>query len=336
MTTPVPPLDPEVALSVTDLHTTIGQGPRTVRGVDGVSFDVRRGEIFGIAGESGSGKSMTAFSILRLLPAGGRISQGSIRFGGQELTTLPEAELRKLRGDRIGMIFQDPMSSLNPVFTVGDQISEAILQHRRLSRAEARAEAIRLMQVVEIPDAATRFDAYPHQFSGGMRQRIMIAMALSCAPDLLIADEPTTALDVTVERQIIGFLQRLRRETGVAILLITHNLNLLAENSDRVAVMYAGQIVELAPTAEIFARPRHPYTRALMNSLPRGHVSEHRLTPLAGMPPRIIGRRTGCSFAPRCPLVEARCIETVPELKPCGPGHLARCRVVEREGADVR
>jgi oligopeptide/dipeptide ABC transporter ATP-binding protein len=331
MTAPFPPPKQDVALSVTDLHTTIGHGATAVRGVDGVSFDIRRGEIFGIAGESGSGKSMTAFSILRLLPPGGRISQGSIRFGGDELTTMPEARLRRLRGDRIGMIFQDPMSSLNPVFTIGGQISEAILQHRRISRSEARAEAIRLMEIVEIPDAARRYDAYPHQFSGGMRQRIMIAMALSCSPDLLIADEPTTALDVTVEKQIIGFLQRLRRETGVAILLITHNLNLLAENSDRVAVMYAGQIVEMAPTEELFAHPRHPYTRALLNSLPRGHVSQHRLTPLTGAPPRIIGQRSGCSFAPRCPLAEDRCRE-VPELATCGPAHQARCWVVAREG----
>lgn len=322
----------DVTLSVTDLHTTIGQGARAVRGVDGVSFDIRRGEIFGIAGESGSGKSMTAFSILRLLPPNGRIAGGSIRFKGQELTTLPEAELRKLRGDRIGMVFQDPMTSLNPVFTVGSQISEAILQHRRISRADARAEAIRLMEIVEIPNAGARYDAYPHQFSGGMRQRIIIAIALACAPDLLIADEPTTALDVTVEKQIIGFLQKLRRETGVAIMLITHNLNLLAENSDRIAIMYAGQIVEMAATEAIFANPRHPYTRALLDSLPRGHVSQRRLTPLSGVPPRIVGERLGCSFAPRCPMAQPRCL-TSPELLACGPGHAARCWFVHPEPA---
>ncbi|MGH8431810.1 MAG: ABC transporter ATP-binding protein, partial [Solimonas sp.] len=282
-------------LSVVDLHTTIGSGENAVRGVDGVSFSVRRGEIFGIAGESGSGKSMTAFSILRLLPPHGRIASGSVRFQGKELATLPEAEMRTLRGDRIAMIFQDPMSSLNPVFTVGGQIRETILQHRRISAAEAKAEAIRLMRVVEIADPEGRFDAYPHEFSGGMRQRIMIAMALACSPDLLIADEPTTALDVTVEKQIIGFLQRLRRETGVAIILITHNLNLLAENCDRVAIMYAGQIVEMAETDALFARPAHPYTRALLDSMPRGHISEQRLKPLSGVPPKVTGARAGCS-----------------------------------------
>ncbi|MCC5972097.1 MAG: ABC transporter ATP-binding protein [Pararhodobacter sp.] len=318
----------DVALAVSNLHTTIGTGPGAVRGVDGVSFTVRRGEIFGIAGESGSGKSMTAFSILRLLPTRGRISEGSILFKGEELTTLSEAGMRKLRGDRIAMIFQDPMTSLNPVFTVGSQISEAILQHRRMSATQAQAEAIRLMEIVEIPDAASRYSAFPHQFSGGMRQRIMIAMALSCAPDLLIADEPTTALDVTVEKQIIGFLQKLRRETGVAIMLITHNLNLLAENSDRIAIMYAGQIVELAPTSEIFANPRHPYTQALLNSMPRGHISQQRLVPLAGVPPRIVGKRSGCSFAPRCPMAQELCT-TVPELRDCGVGHSARCWFVE-------
>jgi oligopeptide transport system ATP-binding protein len=325
---------PQTALSVENLHTRIGTGPDAVRGVDGVSFTVNRGEIFGIAGESGSGKSMTAFSILRLLPPHGHIAEGSIRFNGEELTTLPERAMRKLRGDRIAMIFQDPMSSLNPVFTVGDQISEAILQHRKMSRAAARAEVTRLMEIVEIPNAAVRYDAYPHHFSGGMRQRISIAMALACSPDLLIADEPTTALDVTVEKQVIGFLQKLRRETGVAILLITHNLNLLAENSDRIAIMYAGQIVEMGRTADIFADPRHPYTRALLSSMPQGHVSRHRLTPLTGTPPRITGQRRGCSFMPRCAMAREVCA-TMPALDPCAPDHLARCWFAETGPRDA-
>jgi oligopeptide/dipeptide ABC transporter ATP-binding protein len=322
----------DTTLEVVNLHTAIGSGATAIRGVDGVSFTIRRGEIFGIAGESGSGKSMTAFSILRLLPPHGHIAGGSIRFKGQEISTLPEAEMRKLRGDRIAMIFQDPMSSLNPVFTVGDQIREAILQHRAITAAAAKAEAIRLMKVVEIPNAEDRFDAYPHEFSGGMRQRIVIATALACSPDLLIADEPTTALDVTVEKQIIDFLQRLRRETGVAIMLITHNLNLLAENCDRIAIMYAGQIVETADAETLFARPAHPYTQALLNSMPRGHISEQRLKPLAGLPPRITGERVGCSFAPRCPYVHARCT-MVPPLVELGANQAARCWLVG-EGHD--
>jgi len=321
--TPSTDVPPDI-LAVSDLRMTIGSGETAVRGVDGVSFTVRRGEIFGIAGESGSGKSMTAFSILRLLPPHGRIVSGSIRFQGKELSSLPEAEMRKLRGDRIAMIFQDPMFSLNPVFTVGDQIREAILEHRRIGAAEAKAEAIRLMKVVEIPNAERRFDSYPHEFSGGMRQRIMIATALASSPDLLIADEPTTALDVTVERQIIRFLQRLRRDTGIAIILITHNLNLLAENCDRVAIMYAGQIVEMAEAKALFARPEHPYTRALLGSMPLGHISERRLKPLPGLPPRITGARTGCSFAPRCPQVHERCT-AIPALLDVDTDHVSRC-----------
>ena len=315
---------PASRLSVTDLHTTIGIGRGMVRAVDGLSLSIRQGEIFGIAGESGSGKSVMAFSILRLLPSNARVVSGSIRFDGQELLALREQQMRKMRGGRIGMIFQDPMSSLNPVLTIGDQIRESILQHRRIGSAEVRAEVIRLMDVVEIPSAANCLRAYPHEFSGGMRQRVMIAMALAGLPALLIADEPTTALDVTVERQIVSCLLRLRAERGLAIMLISHNVNLLVENCDRIAVMYAGQVVEAADSREIFDKPAHPYTRALLASMPRGHISEQRLDPLPGLPPRITGERRGCSFAPRCPAAHERCAASPPLFEMSG-GHLSRC-----------
>ncbi len=318
-----------LTLEVEDLHTRIRTKGGDVRAVDGVSFSISAGEAFGFAGESGSGKSMTALSILRLLPFHGKITAGSIRFKGTDLLTLPTEAMRELRGNRIAMIFQDPMSSLNPVFTVGDQIAETVRAHRELDRGAARAEAIRLMGAVEIPDAARRYAAYPHEFSGGMRQRVMIAMALACSPDLLIADEPTTALDVTVERQILALLQTLRRETGSAILLIAHNLALIAEHCDRIAVMYAGQIVEMSDTTRLFTRPLHPYTRALLGSMPRRHISEERLSPLSGLPPVVRGGRIGCSFAPRCPARMERCLETAPELAEVEPGHFVRCLLYE-------
>ena len=315
----------DITLDVEDLHTRIRGKDGDVHAVDGVSFAIGAGEAFGLAGESGSGKSMTALSILRLLPHHGEIRSGSIRFKGSELRTLSAEAMRELRGNRIAMIFQDPMTSLNPVFTVGDQIAEALRAHRNLASSDARAEAIRLMDIVEIPSAASRYDAYPHEFSGGMRQRVMIAMALACGPDLIIADEPTTALDVTVERQILALLQALRRETGSAILLITHNLALIAEHCDRIAVMYAGQIVELADTGRLFGNPLHPYTRALLGAMPRRHISQERLTPLAGVPPAVLGKRQGCSFAPRCPARMARCADAAPDIVEVAPGHFARC-----------
>jgi oligopeptide/dipeptide ABC transporter ATP-binding protein len=318
----------DITLEIDSLHTRIRGKDADVHAVDGVSFVIGAGEAFGLAGESGSGKSMTALSILRLLPRHA-IMSGSVRFQGRELGALPAAAMRALRGDRIAMIFQDPMTSLNPVFTVGNQISEALRAHRHLSTREARAQAISLMATVEIPAATVRYDAYPHEFSGGMRQRVMIAMALACRPDLLIADEPTTALDVTVERQILALLQLLRRETGAAILLITHNLALIAEHCERVAVMYAGQIVELATTARLFGNPLHPYTRALLGSIPRRHISEQRLDPPAGLPPVATGKRQGCSFAPRCPARMAGCERENPQLREVEPDHFARCLLYE-------
>jgi peptide/nickel transport system ATP-binding protein len=313
------------ALEVENLRTVIRTRGGEVRAVDGASFAIAPGEAFGLAGESGSGKSMTALSILRLLPFHGRIAAGAIRFKGRDLIRLPEHAVRALRGDRIAMIFQDPMTSLNPVLTVGDQIAEAVAAHRRLSRGEARNEAIRLMRMVEIPGAERRCGAYPHEFSGGMRQRVMIAIALACAPDIIIADEPTTALDVTVERQILTLLQGLRRATGSALMLITHNLALISEHCDRVAVMYAGEIVELALTPQLFAAPRHPYTRALIGSMPHQHISQRRLAPLAGLPPIVIGERAGCRFAPRCPARMERCTQEAPAMREVAPGHAVRC-----------
>jgi peptide/nickel transport system ATP-binding protein len=316
---------PDPALEVDGLRTIIHTRRGDVRAVDGVSFSIAPGEAFGLAGESGSGKSMTALSILRLLPFHGRIVAGAIRFGGRDLAALPEAAMRTLRGDRIAMIFQDPMTSLNPVFRVGDQIAEAIEVHRALSRGEVRREALRLLRLVGIPDPERRYRAYPHEFSGGMRQRVMIAIALACAPDLLIADEPTTALDVTIERQILGLLQDLRRSSGSALLLITHNLTLIAEHCDRVAVMYAGEIVEMTTTTRLFAAPLHPYTRALLGSMPRLHISQARLDSLSGVPPVVIGAQAGCRFAPRCPARMARCSRDKPEIGEVAAGHAVRC-----------
>ena len=314
-----------VTLEVRDLQTYIAAKGGDVRGVDGVSFFIKPGEVFGLAGESGSGKSMTAFSIMRLLPLQGRIAGGSVLFKGENITAAPEARMRDLRGDRIAMIFQDPMTSLNPVFTIGDQLSEPLRQHQGLDEAKARAKAIELLANVGIPDPAKRYTSYPHEFSGGMRQRVMIAMALACSPDLLIADEPTTALDVTIEKQILALIEELREGIGAAILLITHNLALLAEHCDRIAVMYAGQIVETAPTDVLLSAPAHPYTKALLGSMPRTHISQGRLKPLTGLPPVIIGERKGCAFAPRCPSKTLQCESVEPVIREIAEGHEVRC-----------
>jgi oligopeptide/dipeptide ABC transporter ATP-binding protein len=322
-------IDQDTTLAVADLRTRIRARHGEVRAVDGVSFTIGRGEAFGLAGESGSGKSMTALSILRLLPYHARIVGGTVRLRGDDLLSLPIEAMRALRGNRIAMIFQDPMTSLNPVFTVGNQISEALKAHRHLTNEAACAEAIRLMTAAEISSAASRYNAYPHEFSGGMRQRVMIASALACRPDLIVADEPTTALDVTVERQVLALLQTLRRDTGSAILLITHNLALIAEHCERAAVMYAGQIVELSDTARLFGKPLHPYTRALLGSMPRRHISEVRIEPLSGLPPVITGERKGCSFTPRCPARMARCAKVEPPLREVEPGRQVRCHLYE-------
>jgi peptide/nickel transport system ATP-binding protein len=295
-------------------------------GVDGVSFRLDAGRTLGLVGESGCGKSVTALSIMGLVPApAGRIASGTIRFDGVDLLQLHAAEMRDLRGDRISMIFQEPMTSLNPAFTVGEQIVEGILRHRRLSREAARARAIEMLQRVHIPSPERRFDDYPHRLSGGMRQRVMIAMALACEPKLLIADEPTTALDVTIQAQILDLMRTLREETGTAIILITHDLGVVAELADEVAVMYAGRIVEHALVEELFARPQHPYTIGLLGSIPRLDLEQDRLPAIEGLVPNPFAPVAGCRFHPRCPFAIDKCRRDDPQPMPVGARHTTAC-----------
>jgi peptide/nickel transport system ATP-binding protein len=304
-------------------------GKGRVYPVDGVSFSLDRGKTLALVGESGCGKSLTSLALLRLVPEPGRIEDGSaIRLTDTDVLALQGEALRRIRGRRIGMIFQDPMTSLNPVFTVGDQIAEGVRAHFDVSRAEARRRALKLVQEVGIPDPAARLDAYPHQLSGGMRQRVMIAIALSAEPEILVADEPTTALDVTVQAQILEVLDRLRDSHGMAVLLITHDLGIVAGRADRVAVMYAGQIVEEAPTDRLFARPSHPYTQGLFASVPRITGPVGRLSPIGGSVPPPGAWPSGCRFRPRCPKAFDKS-ETMPPLLPVGPEHRMRCWLAE-------
>src|SRR5687767_10178369 len=300
-------------LEVKDLQTHFPTRSGLVRAVDGVSFHLDQGELLGLVGESGCGKSITALSVMRLIAPPGRIVNGEIRFLGTNLLELSDAEMRQMRGDDIAMIFQDPMTSLNPVFTVGEQIAEALRLHRQMSRKQAREATIEAMREVAIPDPARRLDDYPHQLSGGMRQRVMIAMALACNPKLLIADEPTTALDVTIQAQILELLNDLRKQRELAVLLITHDLGVVAEVADRVAVMYTGRIVEESPVEELFARPKHPYTEGLLRSVPKltsEHVAKReRLETIEGVVPSPTDLPPGCHFAPRCQHRMPRCIE---------------------------
>ncbi|HVO31291.1 MAG TPA: ABC transporter ATP-binding protein [bacterium] len=314
-------------LEVRDLKTQFSTDDGVVRAVDGVSFDLDEGKTLGIVGESGSGKSVTSLSVLRLLGNAGRIAGGSIRFGGTELTTLPEREMREIRGNRISMIFQDPMTSLNPFLTVEQQLSEVLTVHRGVSRAVARKKSIEGLERVGIPDAAARVDQYPHQFSGGMRQRVMIAMALACEPRLLIADEPTTALDVTIQAQILDLIRTLQKESGTAVILITHDLGVVAGMAEEVLVMYAGRIVERAAATELFAKPSHPYTRGLLASLPRlDRAPGTALTAIPGLPPDLSNLPSGCSFAPRCSLATEKCRARYPDVVKIGaPAHTAAC-----------
>ncbi|HEX8663013.1 MAG TPA: ABC transporter ATP-binding protein [Beijerinckiaceae bacterium] len=320
-------------LSVHDLKTHFFTEDGTTRAVDGMSFDVGAGETLGIVGESGCGKSVTALSIMRLLPPRmARTVDGAVTFEGRDLLALPEAEMRAIRGNRIAMIFQEPMTSLNPVLTIGHQIAEAVRIHEGASPTEARARAAEMLNLVRIPDAPRRLADYPHQFSGGMRQRVMIAMALACNPRLLIADEPTTALDVTIQAQILRLMLELKERTGAAVILITHDLGVVAETCQRVIVMYAGKKIEEAPILELFDRPAHPYTRGLMASIPRyggGHARKRRLAEIPGIVPSLREEIVGCAFAPRCPYAVERCRIEAPPLRPVGQDHTAACHFAE-------
>ena len=311
-----------VLLRVQGLRVIFPAAGGAVRAVDGVSFSVA------------SGETMTALSLLRLVPPPGRIAGGEIALEGRDLSGLGEGEMRELRGKAISMVFQEPMTSLNPVFTVGAQIEETIRAHERVGRAAARSRALALLAEVNLPDPAARLNAYPHQLSGGMRQRVMIAIALACRPRLLIADEPTTALDVTVQAQILSLLGRLRRVHGMSMLLVTHDLGVVARETDRVAVMYLGRIVESASTAALFARPLHPYTAALMRSIPRLGQTRRRLAAIPGNVPDPSLRPSGCSFHPRCPLAEPVCGKEDPALEELQSGHFAACHVARREARD--
>ena len=313
-------------LEIRSLRTSFFTQRGEARAVDGVSLQIEAGRTLGVVGESGCGKTMTALSILRLLPPGGRIIGGEIRFDGKNLVTLSEAEMRAVRGNEIAMIFQEPMSSLNPVFTVGNQIVEAVRLHQGLGRQAARAKAIEMLKLVEISEAERRIDDYPHQMSGGMRQRVMIAIALSCNPRLLIADEPTTALDVTIQAQILDLLASLQRRLGMALLLVTHDLGIVAERADDVAVMYAGRVVEAASVRELFANPMHPYTRGLLRSIPRvGDQKMRRLEAIPGLVPDLLSLPSGCHFRDRCTMAIERCAAEDPPLLEHAPAHAAAC-----------
>ncbi len=316
-------------LEVNDLQTQFPTRSGLVRAVDGVSFHLDRGELLGLVGESGCGKSITALSVMRLISPPGKIVNGEILFDGKNLLKLSDAEMRQMRGDDIAMIFQDPMTSLNPVFTVGEQIAEALRLHRKLSHKDARRATVEAMREVAIPDPARRLDDYPHQLSGGMRQRVMIAMALACNPKLLIADEPTTALDVTIQAQILELLDELRKQRELAVLLITHDLGVVAEVADRVAVMYTGRIVEESPVDELFARPKHPYTEGLLRSVPKltseRVAKKERLETIEGVVPRPTDLPPGCHFAPRCPHRLPRCSQEDIPLYQLDGGVEVRC-----------
>jgi oligopeptide transport system ATP-binding protein len=315
----------DALLEVRKLRTSFFTADGVVHAVDNVSFDIGKSEAVALVGESGSGKSVTAMSIMRLVAPPGKITGGEVRFKGTNLADLSEKDMRHVRGNDIAMVFQEPMTSLNPVFKIGDQVAEAIRIHRKVSKKEARKRAGEMLELVSIPDPIKRLDDYPHQLSGGMRQRVMIAMALSCDPELLIADEPTTALDVTIQAQIMELLASLQKRLGLAILLITHDLGVVAEFCKRVIVMYTGRIVEEAPVGELFANPAHPYTRGLLKSLPSINRTEKRLPTIKGMVPPLIALPPGCKFNPRCPDVMPICLGNEPARMPVGQGHDARC-----------
>jgi len=330
------PAAAEPLLEIEDLRTYFFTRDGVVRAVDGVSLSVKRGETLGVVGESGCGKSVTSLSILRLIPEPpGRIVSGAIRFEGSDLLKLSETEMRGIRGNEISMIFQEPMTSLNPVLTVSRQISETLMLHQGLDARAAASRAVEMLRLVKIPEPERRAQQYPHELSGGMRQRVMIAMALACNPKLLIADEPTTALDVTIQAQILDLMRELKQKIGAAIILITHDLGVVAEMAQRVVVMYAGRKVEEAPVKELFRRPRHPYTVGLLNSVPhlgatRGRANPPRLAEIPGMVPSLREEIVGCAFAPRCPFATDRCRREAPVLEMKGVGHVVACFETDR------
>ena len=316
-------------LEIKNLKTRFFTQDGVVHAVNGISLYLNEGETLGLVGESGCGKSVSMLSVLRLIPQPpGKIVGGEVWFEGKDLLKISEDEIRKIRGNKIAMIFQDPMTSLNPVLTIGQQLGEPLMLHMGMSKKEAREESIRLLKMVGIPEAEKRLDDYPHQFSGGMRQRVMIAMALACNPKILIADEPTTALDVTIQAQIIDLVKRLRAEIGMAIIWITHDLGIIAGLAQRVNVMYAGFIIETAPVKKLYGDPRHPYTLGLLRSVPRLDAPvKEKLTPIEGLPPDLIGLPPGCPFAPRCEYVIDRCLEENPKLEPIDTDHSVACWV---------
>ena len=320
-------------LSVTDLRVAFPAPTGPVHPVDGVSFTLERGKALALVGESGCGKSMTALALLQLVPRPGEIAGGRVELGGTDVTGLRGEALRAVRGRRIGMVFQDPLTSLNPVLKIGDQVGEGLVAHGMATKREAATRAVALLREVGIPDPEARAESYPHQLSGGLRQRVGIAIALAAEPEVLIADEPTTALDVTVQAQILDLIDQLRRDRGMAVLLITHDLGVVAGHADEVAVMYAGQIIETAPTADLFRAPTHPYTRGLLASVPRLRGPVTRLAPIPGTVPPPAEWPPACRFEPRCGARFARCAAERPALLAVAPGHAARCWLVTREDA---
>ena len=319
----------DVLIDIRNLRTHFFTDDGVVKAVDGVSFPIYKGKTLGVVGESGCGKSVTALSAMRLISPPGRIVEGEILFDGKNLAVLPEPEMRSIRGRDISMIFQEPMTSLNPVFTVGFQIGEAVMLHLKKNKAEAREHTIKMLEKVRIPSPQTRVDEYPHQMSGGMRQRIMIAMALACNPKLLIADEPSTALDVTIQAQILDLMRDLQQEFGMSIMIITHDLGVVAELADHVAVMYASKVVEYAPVKELFANPLHPYTNGLFKSRPSLATKKgERLSVIQGTVPNALRFPPGCKFHPRCPMAVERCKSVEPQLRELRPGHWVACDVV--------
>jgi oligopeptide/dipeptide ABC transporter ATP-binding protein len=325
-------------LEIENLQTHFFTGAGVVRAVDGISYDVNEGETIAVVGESGCGKSVSALSVLRLVAnPPGRIVGGSIRFKGRDLLKLSEEEIRDVRGKDIAMVFQEPMTSLNPVLTIGRQLTETLQQHMQMTREQADARAIELLGLVGIAEPARRLKQYPHHFSGGMRQRVMIAMALCCNPKLIIADEPTTALDVTIQAQILELMKDLTRRFGVALIVITHNLGIVARYADRVNVMYAGKIIESGTAHDIYHDPQHPYTLALLKSVPRmDRPRQARLDPVQGQPPDLTRLDGGCSFRPRCGFAVARCAGAIPPLTPVGTGHISACWETENVAGSLR